>query len=101
MPIMSPKLREALIKTTRSNDIDDALNKIFSEYLVLKLKTLSENIHKFQKKWDMSFEEFKSHLKKGSLKEDSYSFCVENDFWQWEEAESLKKHYEEIKKQWI
>lgn len=101
MTIMSPKLGEVLVKTTHSKDIDDALNKIFSEYLELKLKTLSEEIHGFQKKWNMSFEEFKGHFKKGTLKEDAYSFSVETDFWQWEEAETLKNHYEEIKRQWI
>lgn len=101
MPIMSPKLSEALVKTTHSKDIDDALNKIFSEYLELKLKTLQEKIDGFQKKWRMSFEDFKRHFKEGTLNEDTYSFSAENDFWQWEEAETLKKHYEDIKEQWI
>ena len=101
MPVMTPKLGEVLIKATHSKDIDDALNKIFSEYLELKLKTLLETIDGFQKKWDMSFEGFKRHFKEGTLKEDTYSFDTEKDFWQWEEAETLKKHYEEIKGQWM
>jgi len=101
MPILSPKLGEVLVKTTHSKDIDDALNKIFSEYLKLKLKTLQETIVEFQKKWGMTFEEFKKHFKKGTLKENTYSFNTEKDYWQWEEAETLKKHYEEIKGQWI
>lgn len=37
MTVMSPKLGEVLVKTTHSKDINDALNKIFSEYLELKL----------------------------------------------------------------
>lgn len=101
MPIMSPKLGEVLVKTTHSKDIDDALNKIFSEYLDLKLKNLQETIEGFQKKWGMAFDEFKRYLKEGTSKEDTYSFNTENDYWQWEEAETLKKHYDEIKKQWI
>ncbi len=101
MPIMSPKLGEVLVKTTHSKDIDDALNKIFSEYLDLKLKNLQETIEGFQKKWGMTFDEFKRNLKEGTSKEDTYSFDTENDYWQWEEAETLKKHYDEIKKQWI
>jgi len=48
----------------------------------------------------MSFEEFKRHFREGTLKEGIYSFDIEKDFWQWEEAETLKKHYEEIKGQW-
>ncbi len=101
MPVMSPKLGEVLVKATHSKDIDDALNKIFSEYLELKLKTLREAIEEFQKKWGMSFEEFKRHFKEGTLREDTYSFNTEKDYWQWEEDETLKKHYEEIKGQWI
>lgn len=101
MPVMSPKLGEALVKATHSKDMDDALNKIFSEYLELKLKTLQEKVNEFQKKWGMNFEEFKRHFKEGTLKEDTYSFSTEKDYWQWEEAETLKKHYEEIKGQWM
>ncbi|GMT46720.1 MAG: hypothetical protein IEMM0007_0286 [bacterium] len=101
MPVMSPKLGEVLVKTTHSKDINDALNKIFSEYLELKLKALQEVIHSFQKKWGMSFEEFKLHFKEGTLKEDTYSFNTEKEYWQWEEVETLKKHYEEIRGQWI
>lgn len=100
MPAVSPKLGKVLIKTTHSKDINDALNKIFSEYLELKLKALEEVIEKFQKKWGMLFDDFKKHFKEKTLKEDTYSFSTENDFWEWEEAETLKKHYEEIKKQW-
>lgn len=101
MTVMSPKLSEVLVKTTHSKDINDALNKIFTEYLELKLGSLQEIIKGFQEKWGMSFDEFKRHFKEGTLKEDSYSFSAEKDYWQWEEAETLKKHYEEIKGQWI
>ena len=102
MPVMSPKLSEALVKTTHSKDIDDALSKILSEYLDLKLKRLQQTIDEFEKKWDMSFEKFKRRIKeKKPLKADIYSFDTEKDYWQWEEAVTLRKHYEEIKGQWI
>src|SRR4030067_2736091 len=101
MTVMSPKLGEVLVKTTHSKDIHDALDKIFSEYLELKLGALQEAVEGFQRKWGMVFEEFKRNFKAGTLKEGSYSFSAEKDFWQWEEAETLKKHYEEIKSLWI
>ncbi len=100
MPVVSPKLGEVLVKTTHSKDIEDALNKIFSEYLELKLKKLQQTIEGFEKKWNMSFEEFKKHIKDKTLRADIYSFDTEQDFWEWEEAVSLKKHYDEIKEQW-
>jgi hypothetical protein len=42
MPVMSPKVGEILVKTTHSKDLDEALHKIISEYLELKLNTLQE-----------------------------------------------------------
>ena len=101
MSIMSPKLSEVLVKTTQSKDIDDALNKIFSEYLELKLKKLQQTIEEFEKKWNMSFEKFNKGIKENTLKADIYSFDTEKDYWQWEEAVTLRKHYEEIKGEWI
>ena len=101
MSVMSPKLSEVLVKTTRAKDIDDALNKIFSEYLELKLKKLQQTIEEFEKKWDMSFEKFKKRTKENTLKSDIYSFDTEKDYWQWEEAVTLRKHYEKIQGQWI
>ncbi|GFP33690.1 hypothetical protein HKBW3S42_02034, partial [Candidatus Hakubella thermalkaliphila] len=47
----------------------------------------------------MDFEEFKKRLKSGAVKKDAYAFDVEQDFWQWEEAETLKKHYEESRRE--
>ena len=101
MPAISPKLGELLIKITHSTNLDDAFHHVFSDYLELKLTNLKGVSEKFQKKWGMRFGEFKRHLDEGTLKEDAYSFDTENDFWQWEEAETLKEHYEQIKKQWI
>ncbi len=101
MPVISPRLGEFLIKTTKAKDIDNAFQKIISEYLTLKLKELNEKVEKLQNKWGMSFEEFKELLKNGTLKENAYSFEVEQDFWQWEEAVTLQKHYESLKNEWI
>jgi len=100
MPAISPKLGEFLIKTTRAKDIDNAFQKIFTEYLELKLKTLYEIIERFQSKWGLDFEQFKEGLKNGTLKKDTYAFDVEQDFWQWEEAETLKRHYESLESEW-
>ena len=101
MPAISPKVGEFLIKTTGSKDIDDAFSRVLLEYLELKLKYLDEIINDFQKKWEMNFKKKKKRSKEGMLKKDVYSFDTERDFWQWEEAETLKKHYDEMKKQWI
>ena len=45
MTVMSPKLSEVLVKTTHSKDINDALNKIFSEYLGMLPNTRASACH--------------------------------------------------------
>ncbi|KKO20486.1 MAG: hypothetical protein DCC43_15950 [Candidatus Brocadia sp.] len=101
MPKISPKLGEFLVKTTKAKDIDDAFQRVFTDYLELKLKNLQETIEQFQSRWKMTFEEFKIMPKGPSFEKDAYSYDVEQDFWQWEEAETLKKHYESLKKEWM
>jgi|SRR3990172_12348188 len=101
MPAVTPKLGEFLVKTTHSKNIDEALSKIFSDYLELKLKNLEEMAQALQKKWGMTFEEFMKRFREGTLEKNSFSFDVEQDFWQWEETETLRRHYEEMKKEWI
>ena len=100
MPALSPKLSEILVKTTHARDIDDALNRVVSEYLDLKLSSLDKRIEEFQQKWNMDFEHFKNHLKNQTLNVDTFSYDVETDYWEWEEAETLKQHYSTIKEQW-
>ncbi|MBE0427827.1 MAG: hypothetical protein IBX72_14430 [Nitrospirae bacterium] len=101
MPAVSPRLGEFLIKTTGAKDIDHALKTVFTDYLDLKLQNLRETIKAFETKWGMDFNTFKQRMKDGSLEKNSYSFDVENDFWKWEEAETLKEHYEQLKREWI
>ncbi len=98
---MPAKIGEILIKTTKSNDLDEALFKVLEDYFILKIKNLEETIDYFQKKWGMNFEEYKSNIAKNTLQKDHYSFECEKDFWEWEEAVTLKNHYETIKNQWM
>ena len=100
MAQISPKLGEILIKTTHSNDLDDAFHKILSDYLDLKLLSLMEKIKQFQSKWKMDFEGFKKKTQEG-LDKDVFSFDAEKDFWEWEEAETLILHYQDLRNQWI
>ena len=101
MATISPKLGEFLIKTTKAKDMDDAFHKMFREYLELKVRYLNETIDTFQHKWGMDFSGFKNKLKKDELARDTHSYEVEKDFWEWEEAETLKKHYENLQSEWM
>lgn len=101
MSTISPRLGEFLIRTTGTPDIDDALHKVFSDYMELKLSSLNRVVDAFRLKWGGDFESFKADMKNGTLGKDPYSDEVEKDFWEWEEAETLKKHYETLKEEWI
>lgn len=101
MPAISPKLGEFLIKTTHAKDIDDAIRRVFSDYLDLKLEHLNKLIEQYKARWKMSFEEFQNHIKEETLGRNVYSYDTEKNFWEWEEVETLKAHYEELKSQWI
>lgn len=100
MPTFSPDTGAHLLKATRSNDLDEAFEKVFSEYLELKIAQLEEKTGQFEEKWDMPFSTFKQRLAEDDLPGDAYEYDVEQDFWQWEEAETLKAHYEKVQDEW-
>ena len=95
MIAISPQLCKLLLEITKATDVEIAFNKILREYIDLKLKHLEEISKSFKEKWQMSFEEFKEKMK------ENYSYEVEKDFWEWEEAETLKQYYTKIKNSWI
>ena len=100
MQPISPKLGEFLVKATRSKDIDDAFHRVFSDYLSLKIASLVKTSESFKRKWGKDFDKFKKDFKDGTLKMDTYAFDTERDFWEWEEAETLKRHYETLSEKW-
>jgi hypothetical protein len=44
----------------------------------------------------MEFSTFKRRAAEDDLSDDAYSYDVEQDYWEWEEAESLKSHYQQV-----
>jgi hypothetical protein len=101
MPAVSPKIGDVLMRTTGATDIDSALHRVFSDYVELKLRSLDEAIGRFEKKWGMKFNTFRKKARSGALADQMYSYEAESDFWQWEEAETLRKHYRVLKQDWI
>ena len=97
MIAVSPRLGELLIKVAQTPDLEAALWKVVNEYIELKINSLKEQVKRFEQKWGMSFEEFSRRCKDGSLDVDPYSWEVERDFWEWERAETLLRHYETLK----
>ena len=102
MPSLPPRVGASLVKATRSQDLDEALSKVLTEYLSLKVKDLQQTIDRFEEKWGMSFDTFKQRLRQKRLPDevDAYAYDTEQDFWQWEEAQTLKAHYERVQEDW-
>lgn len=100
MPALSPEVGTHLLKATRAQDLDEAFDKVFSEYLALKIANLQATIDRLEEKWNMDFSTFKHRVAEDTLPDDAYGYDVEQDFWQWEEAETLKAHYLQIQEEW-
>jgi hypothetical protein len=98
---MPPRLGALLTELVEIPDIGMALRKVLSEYLELKDKVLEEHIAAFEAKWGMSFDEFSRKCAEGTLAEGVYSYEVEKDFWEWEQAVTLQRHYESLRLQWM
>ena len=103
VPLISlpPQLGALLTGITEIPDVGTALRKVLAEYLDLKSKGLEEHIAAFEAKWNMSFAEFSRQCAEGTLAADPYSYEVEKDFWEWEQAVTLQRHYESLRPQWM
>ena len=97
MLAISPKLSQLLTQATQTPDLETALWKVLSEYVDLKTERLNKSIAQFEEKWGMSFNEFARRSGEGKLVKDIYSWEVEQDFWQWEQAVTLLEHYRALK----
>ena len=94
MPTLSPQVGELLLKATHSQDLDEALHKVLRDYLDLKLNSLSTEINRLEEKWGCTFAEFREKTK------NEYTYEVEKTFWEWEQVETLKSHYQALRDRW-
>ncbi|MBI3536884.1 MAG: hypothetical protein HY070_04925 [Chloroflexi bacterium] len=86
-----------MTRTTQITDLETALLKVLNEYIDLKIASLKETLDGFEKKWGMNFAEFLKRTRNNTLGKDTYSFEVEKDFWEWEQAVTLLQHYESLR----
>jgi hypothetical protein len=100
MPALSPDVGAHLLKATGARDLDEAFETVLREYLSLKIEKLEQTTSRLEEKWGMSFSTFRRRVAENDLPEDAYSQKVEEDFWEWEEAETLKSHYRQVQDEW-
>ena len=98
---VSPRLGVLLTQVTETPDLETALWKILAEHIDLKTKLLRQRVEAFESKWGMTFAEFSERCRAGVLGQDAYAYEVESDFWEWEKAETLLRHYETLQSRWM
>jgi hypothetical protein len=98
---VSPRVGALLTQVAETPDLETALWKILSDYIDLKTELLRERIRAFESKWEMTFREFSERCGADTLDQDAYAYKVESDFWEWEEAETLLRHYEDLQARWM
>ncbi|MCB1191342.1 MAG: hypothetical protein H7A23_05140 [Leptospiraceae bacterium] len=91
---ISSEIENLLIETTQCDNLEKALKFIFTDYLIMKIHLYSQKIIKFQDKWNMDFHKFKEKV---HTQKDFHTYNYERDVWEWEEAMTLKNHYEGVK----
>jgi len=99
--MVSPRIGALLSQVTEVPDLELALWKVLSEYIDLKIAQIKQQAHEFESKWEMTFTEFAERCGSGTLDQDPYAYEVESDYWEWEAAETLLQHYENLKAQWM
>ena len=90
-----------LSEVTETPNLETAMWQILIEYIALKTRELQERVRKFETRWGMTFAEFTERLKTNQLGQDAFSYEVESAYWEWEEAETLLKHYEDVRARWM
>jgi len=96
-----PRLGALLAEVADTADLETALVKVVRDYIELKLTFLDARAAEFEEKWRMGFAEFAAARDAGRLGVDAHAYPVESDFWEWEEAETLRQHYRALHAQWM
>lgn len=98
---VSPRIGVVLSEVTETPDLETAMWQVLTEYIDLKTRALLERIREFETRWGMTFAEFAERMKADQLGQDPYSYEVESAYWEWEEIETLRKHYENVRVRWM
>ena len=101
MMTLSPQTSLLLTKITDTPDLETALWRVLHDYTGLKTQQLRQQIETLELKWGMTFDEFSRRCESENLDQDPYAYDVESDFWDWEKAVTLLRHYETLQARWM
>ena len=97
METITEKTTKILDLLIPHGDIDSKVRKIIIEDLKRKLTEFQLIDHRFQKKYEITFDEFE---KRNIVKEKGFSYEVESDYHEWDSAidaiRTLKAYLEDL-----
>ncbi len=96
--MISTHLTEKILKLTNAADLEQSLKMLLPEFLKLKIYFTKQQIAQYEMKWNMSYEEFEQ---KSTEMPDSFTFEVEQEYYDWGEKVALVQHYKKMLKEWI
>lgn len=97
---VSPRVGALLSQVTEAPNLETALWQVLTEYLDLKVSGFSERVRQYESAWGMTFAEFAERVRTDQLGQDRYAYDVESAYWDWEEAETLLHHYQDLRARW-
>lgn len=94
---VSPHIDALLSHVTDTPKVATALLDALAKHIERKTTILKKQVHAFESKWDMNFDEFASCVKAGRLAKFVSSYDVQHDLSAWEHTLSLLRHYQSLK----
>jgi hypothetical protein len=71
---------------------------LLSDYFTLKIFYISQEVIRYETKWNMSYYEFE---KNSVNMPDGFSYELEKEYYEWGEKVALLEYYQKLKDEWI
>lgn len=88
---------QTLLQITQEAGLSQAIVKLAVAYASLQAEKWATIDIRFQEKWQMSFNEFEI---KSKAMPNGFEFETEQEYYDWEDAVSMKQYYENLLSQW-
>jgi len=89
---IATNITKALMDLTGEPRIELAIMDLLKDAIEHRIEKIEKEIKDYEKKYGMSFEEFKEKFDRGEIS-DSYSYDIEMDYLEWEGLISRLENY--------
>ncbi len=92
---IATNLSKTLLEITGEPRVEIAILELLKDAIEHRIEKINAEIKSLESKYYMSFEEFKNKFSSGQIP-DSYSYCVETDYLEWEGLVSRLSKYNSL-----